>query len=97
VRDWLVYCDQVHRTIGLRSLAVLAAALNMTSRTRIGEMLRGLGLSVDDDQARELLLALGAEKGAEVDRGLRRYRAARDEQAQAQRPDWWSHQDVLGG
>jgi hypothetical protein len=70
VRDWLVYCDQTHQANGRPSLSALATAMNITSRTRISEMLRGAGLPVDEDQARNLLSALGAV-GVEVDRGLR--------------------------
>src|SRR5262245_47496838 len=44
LRDWLIYCDQVHQANGRRSLSALATAMNMTSRTRISEMLRGVGL-----------------------------------------------------
>ncbi|MEU7960771.1 tetratricopeptide repeat protein, partial [Micromonospora humida] len=92
MRDWLVYCDQVHQANGRPSLSVLAKALNMTSRTRIGEMLRGLSRPADEAQARDLLTALGAV-GGEVERGLGKYRAACAEHADQDRvvrhPDWW--------
>ncbi|MFC8845794.1 hypothetical protein [Micromonospora sp. NPDC057141] len=58
-------------------------------------MLRGLGQPADEAQARNLLLALGADDD-QVVRGVRKYRAVRAgqvEQDQAERgmrrPDWW--------
>jgi hypothetical protein len=50
-RDWLTYCDRVHRANGMRSLSVLATAMGLTSRTRVGELLRGLSLPADERQA----------------------------------------------
>ncbi|WP_345542111.1 hypothetical protein [Phytohabitans rumicis] len=74
------------------SLSALAASMNMTSRTRIGEMLRGLALPADTEQARALLEAMGAV-GDEVGRGVRLYDAAHAERGQqilgADRPGWW--------
>jgi hypothetical protein len=91
-RDWLVYCDKVHRANGMPSLSTLAAAMNMTSRSRVGQMLRGLALPADAGQARTLLEALGAV-GKEIDQGVRLYEAARVEHAQGargvDRSDWW--------
>jgi hypothetical protein len=91
-RDWLAYCDRVHQANGLPSLGALATAMGLTSRSRVGELLRGLALPDGQKQARTLLEALGAV-GAEVDRGIRRFQAARAEQDQAargaDRPDWW--------
>src|SRR5205823_4684481 len=83
-RAWLAFCDQVHQANGMPSLGALAAAMGLASRSRVGELLRGLALPADEDQARALLGALGAV-GAELDRGIRRYRAARAEQDQAAR------------
>src|SRR5690348_10053725 len=93
LRDWLVFCDQVHQENGQPSLRALAAAMTgLSSASRVGELLRGLALPADEAQARDLLAALGAV-GAEVDRGVRRYKAARAEQDQAAReagrPGWW--------
>ncbi len=79
-RDWLVYCDRIHRNNGLRSLSTLAQAMKMTSRSRISQILRGLGQPADEGQARELLMALGAED-SEVNRGIRIYRATYVESA----------------
>ncbi|MFC7279833.1 tetratricopeptide repeat protein, partial [Paractinoplanes rhizophilus] len=98
VRDWLAYCDQIHRDCGLRSLSTLAKALKMTSRSRISQMLRGQGWPADEGQARALLTALmgPAYDAAEVERGLRKYRAACAERANQNhigrdepRPGWW--------
>ncbi|MCU7725608.1 hypothetical protein ODJ79_17910 [Actinoplanes sp. KI2] len=83
-RDWLIYCDRVHRANGLPSLRSLAAAMGLTSASRVGEMLRGLALPADEAQARALLEALGAV-GAETERGVRRYLAVRTEQDGAAR------------
>lgn len=93
-RDWLVYCEQVHRSNGLPSLRALAAAMHLKQPGRVGQILRGLAWPADEAQARVLLEALGAA-GSEVERGLRLYRKARsghDQQHRArrtQRPDWW--------
>lgn len=101
MRDWLVYCERIHRANGCPSLSALAAALNLTSRIRVSEMLRGRGWPADEDQARDLLTALGADSD-QVDRGLRTYRAARAEQANqhlagraTRPPDWWQRSGYI--
>ena len=93
-QKWLAYCDKVHRDNGLRSVRYLAKEIGLSanSGTRVGQMLRGVALPDTEAQARDLLEALGAV-GAEVDRGVRLYRAARAEQDQGERdtkrPGWW--------
>ena len=92
LRDWLVFCNRVHQANGQLSLRALAAALGLTSASRVGEMLRGLALPADEKQARDLLGALGAV-GPEVERGARLYEAARAGRVLAARgagrPGWW--------
>ena len=59
---------------------------------QVGELLRGERLPVDEEQARNLLGALGATD-PEAGRGVRLYKAALAERDQARRdagqPDWW--------
>ena len=90
-RDWLAYCDKVHRENGRPSLRRLGREMQF-SFNRVGELLRGEGLPVDEKQARALLDALGAV-GSEIDRGVRLYRDARaehDQEKQAAGPSgWW--------
>ena len=81
VRDWLAYCAQVHQANGTLSLRALAESLDIEFG-RVGELMRGDGLPVDEQQARALLEALGAV-GSEVDRGVGLYKDARDG-----RPTW---------
>ena len=76
VRDWLAYCDQVHQANGTLSLRTLAKSLDIEFG-RVGELLRGDGLPVNEEQARALLEALGAV-GSEVDKGVGLYKDARD-------------------
>src|SRR3712207_6413837 len=59
-RDWLAYCDRVHRANNLRSLRTVARKMGLTSPTRVSQLLRGLAWPADDDQAKALLHALGA-------------------------------------
>ena len=91
-RDWLAFCDEVHRGNGLPSLRTLAGAMGLTSATRINDLLRGRALPADEEQARALLKALGAID-RETAQGVRLYKAARAEHDQAARaagpPGWW--------
>ena len=68
--------------------------------TRVGELLRGEGLPVDEEQARALLGALGATDGRRSRQGIRLYRAARAEQdraaADAGPPGWWLRSGYVG-
>jgi Domain of unknown function (DUF4158) len=77
VRDWLAYCDQVRQDNGTPSLRTLQERMHLAFG-RVGELLRS-ELPVDEEQARALLRALGAEDGNEVNRGIRLYKAARAE------------------
>jgi hypothetical protein len=90
-RDWLAHCDEVHRENGFSSLRALGKEMHLAA-TRVGELLRGEGLPVDEEQARALLAALGATDG-EIRKGVRLYRAARAELDQAVQaagpPGWW--------
>ena len=78
-RDWLAFCDEVHRENGLPSLRVLGKEVHL-SFNRVGELLRGEGLPVNEGRARALLAALGAtdkeisEGNSPVQGGLRRAR-----------------------
>jgi hypothetical protein len=66
--------------------------MGLTSGSRVGEILRGIGWPADDAQAEHLMRALGATD-AEVKRGTRLYlKALVDRDARAARrgrPDWW--------
>jgi hypothetical protein len=101
VRDWLAHCDKVREDNGRPSLAKLAEyeELWLKSRTRINELLRGLELPVDEQQARALLAALGATDG-EIRWGIRLYKAALVERDRARRgtgqPDWWLRSGYVG-
>jgi hypothetical protein len=90
-RDWLAHCEEVHRGNGFPSLRALGKEMHLAA-TRVGELLRGEGLPVDEEQSRALLAALGAADG-ETRKGVRLYRAARaelDQAAQAEgSPGWW--------
>ncbi|MFI5845691.1 hypothetical protein ACIA8K_38910 [Catenuloplanes sp. NPDC051500] len=89
-RDWLIFCDRLHRANGLPSLRKLSPR-TWTSPGRVGEILRGEALPADERQAAGLLEALGAVAG-EVDRGMRLFalaRAAADRAARPETPDWW--------
>jgi WD40 repeat protein len=77
-RDWLVFCDRIHRVNGTLSRGAIAEAMNLKSRTRVNDMLRGLSPPADEDQARKLLEALGAVAD-EVDRGVVLYNKAHAE------------------
>ena len=90
-RDWLEYCDRYRENGGRPSLRTIAGKM-WSQGTRVNDILRGRGWPANDAQARGLLDALGAV-GAEVDRGVRLYRAAcaeRDRAADHQAPGWWS-------
>jgi hypothetical protein len=91
VRDWLAYCDQVRQDNGTPSLRALGERMHLAF-ARVGELLRS-ELPVDEEQARALLKALGAEDGNEVDRGIALYgkaaRAERGRLADAGPPTWW--------
>ena len=91
VREWLAYCDQVRRDNGTPSLRTLGERMHLAF-ARVGELLRS-ELPVDEEQARALLKALGAEDGKEADRGIALYgkaaRAERDRAADAGPPAWW--------
>lgn len=98
-REWLAFCDQVHQNNGLPSLRKLAAAMNLTSATRVGELLRGLALPVNEAQAWDLLRALGAVD-PEIRKGIRLYKAARAERDGAVRDAgpaaWWLRSGYVG-
>jgi len=68
-RDWLAFCDEAHRGNGLPSLRALGREMHLAA-TRVGELLRGEGLPVDEKQARALLAALGATD-RETGQGIR--------------------------
>ncbi len=91
-RDWLAFCDQVHRDNGFPSQRKLAAEVRLRQPGRVGEILRGMAWPADDAQAEALLVALGAV-GPEVERGMRLYRSARIERDQTVRREessaWW--------
>ena len=93
-RDWLAYCDKVHRENGLPSLRKLGREMPLAA-TRVGELLRGEALPADKEQAQALLAALGATGG-----GIRLYeaaRAGRDRAAQAAGPPgWWDQPGYQG-
>jgi hypothetical protein len=80
-RDWLAFCDQVHRENGLPSLRALGKEMHLAA-TRVGELLRGEGLPIGEVQARALLVALGATDG-EIRKGSRLYKVACGEHGQA--------------
>lgn len=98
-RDWLAFCDRVHQGNGLPSRRALAERMGLTSPTRVNDLLRGLALPADKEQAQALLGALGAV-GGETDRGVRLYRAARAERdrsaAGAGQPGWWLRSRYVG-
>jgi tetratricopeptide (TPR) repeat protein len=98
-RDWLAFCDRVHRGNGMPSRRALAERMGLTSATRVNDLLRGLALPADEEQARTLLGALGTV-GGETDRGVRLYRAARAERdrsaAGAGPPGWWLRSGYAG-
>jgi hypothetical protein len=90
-RDWLAYCDRVHRANGMPSQRRVAAGMHLSQPGRVGGLLRGEAWPANADQARALLEALGAV-GTEVDQGIRRYIAACAERDNTQRqrtPSWW--------
>jgi hypothetical protein len=91
-REWLAYCDEVHRGNGLPSLRQIAGQMRLVQPTRVNDMLRARSWPADEAQARALVEALGAV-GAEVERGMRLYRRACKERDQRlldeQRPGWW--------
>ncbi|WP_203933858.1 hypothetical protein [Virgisporangium ochraceum] len=91
-RNWLNLCVRIHRENGLPSLRTLAGRMQLSSPSRIGEILRGIGWPADDIQAERLLSALGATD-AELKRGRQLFVKARVERDGAavrrQRPDWW--------
>jgi tetratricopeptide (TPR) repeat protein len=75
-RAFLELLDRVHRENGTKSLADIAAAMNLRARSRVSALLRGQAVPADEDQARELIRALGG--GTEdQDRGLKLYRKVR--------------------
>ncbi len=92
MRDWLEHCDRLRQVNGTPSLAELSGKMSLTARTRVNDLLRGLSLPAHENQARDLLVALGATD-PETERGVRLYKAAHAEQNQAKRdagqPDWW--------
>lgn len=71
-RAFLEFLDRVHRENGTKSLAVVAAAMNLRARSRVSDLLRGKAPPADDDQARRLIRALGGS-AEDADRGLRLY------------------------
>jgi tetratricopeptide (TPR) repeat protein len=99
VREWLVFCDQVRQDNGLPSLRALAAAMGLSSASRVSKLLRGPGLPADDKQARDLLAALGATD-TEIRRGMRLYKAAQAGHDQVARdagqPGWWRWSGYVG-
>ncbi|MDH6627292.1 hypothetical protein M2271_005116 [Streptomyces sp. LBL] len=74
-REWLEYCDRLHKANNFRSLRTLAAAMGYSSPSWVSQLLRGPKLPYDDTQAQSLVKALGAE-GSEVDHALKLYRRA---------------------
>lgn len=99
-RDWLELCARIHRENGLSSLRTLAARMDLSSATRVGDILRGRSWPADDAQAERLLIALGA-MDAELSRGRRLFRKARLEQDSVpdrrEDPDWWRRSDYVEG
>lgn len=75
MREWLEYCDRLHKANNFRSLRTLAAAMGYSSPSWVSQLLRGPKLPYDDTQAQSLVKALGAE-GSEVDHALKLYRRA---------------------
>lgn len=84
-RAFLQLLDRVHRENGTKSLADLAAAMNLRARSRVSALLRGQALPADDDQARDLIRALGGSSEDE-DRGLDLYRRARSSSSRVVHP-----------
>lgn len=82
-RALLELVARVHEDNGLKSLRDIAAGMNLTSRSRVSGLLRGVegGLPVDEDQLERLVRALGGGDD-DVTQAVPMYRAAR-----AQRPD----------
>jgi hypothetical protein len=68
--------DKVHRENGTKSLADIAAAMNLRARSRVSALLRGQAVLADEDQVTDLIRALGGS-AEDVDRGLKLYRKAR--------------------
>ena len=97
-RDWLAFCDNVHRENGLPSLRALGREMHVAA-TRVGELLRGEGLPVNEQQARALLTALGATDG-KIRQGVRLYLGARAERDRTARaagpPGWWQRSGYIG-
>ena len=88
-RDWLAFCDRVRRDNGMPSLRTLGERMHLAFN-RVGELLRGEGLPVDEDRP-ETFWAPATDP--EAGRGVGLYLAARAERDQARRdvgqPDWW--------
>lgn len=84
-RAFLELLDKVHRENGTKSLADVAAAMNLRARSRVSALLRGQAVPADEDQATDLIRALGGS-AEDVDRGLKLYRRARASFSRAARP-----------
>src|ERR1022692_1451148 len=75
-RRFVEFLDKVRLDNGTKSLRVTARATNLTSPSRISELLHGRALPANEVQAKALVRALsGGDDDAE--RGLRLYRLAR--------------------
>ncbi|MEV8509717.1 hypothetical protein AB0368_33505 [Actinoplanes sp. NPDC051475] len=74
--------------------------MDLSSATRVGDILRGRSWPADDAQAESLLIALGA-MDAELSRGRRLSRKARMERdsvpGRREHPDWWRRSDYVEG
>ncbi len=75
-RRFLELLDKVHRDNGTKSLRVIAASMHLRAHSRVDMLLRGLALPADDNQAENLIRALGGA-AEDIKRGLKLYRAAR--------------------
>ena len=75
-RRFLELLDKVHRDNGTKSLRVIAASMHLRAHSRVDMLLRGLALPADDNQAENLIRALGGA-AEDIKRGLKLYRAIR--------------------
>lgn len=86
VRGWLEFVGALHEEAGYPSLRTIASRMALRNRTRVSNLLRGLSLPADAQQAISLARALGGGTD-EADEAVRRYEAAFLEWRRAPGPD----------